>query len=364
MADKPKGKWAESASAYRPGSATARGGAKATRPWHVDAAATASDEDAAGQAPLAWARTLPLDALEPDPDQPRRTFDDEALAELATSIREHGVLQPLIVRRKGEGAGYIVVAGERRFRAARLAGISEVPCSVLVGDSLREARLAQLAENLQREDLAPMEEALAVVRLAEIEELNQDDLGKRLGKSAAYISRIFAVSRIPSDEYDGFATSKPTMSVLYEYAQLRGDPDARRVAHELIRGGGTVRELETLRGRGAKRGSTARNAGGAKRGRPMAATAPLESLRRAARALGRLDAAAIRRLGVHDRTAILAAQAEIARWCVAAFGQDEQLGAAVRALEAALTRASGAPPSTPEDTAGRAGRKARSSRPR
>src|SRR3954469_12419888 len=138
MADKPKGKWAESASGYRPGSATARAGAKPTRPWHVDgpAAGEAPDAPAERDAPLAWARTLPVAALEPDPDQPRRTFEASALEELAASVREHGVLQPIIVRRKPDGgAGYVVVAGERRLRASRIAGLAEVPCMVLAGDS-------------------------------------------------------------------------------------------------------------------------------------------------------------------------------------------------------------------------------------
>src|SRR4029079_7890322 len=130
-------------------------------------------------------------------------------------------IEPDIVRRMLPPANaWFVVAGERRLRAARIAGLAEVPCMVLAGDSLREAKLAQLAENLQREDLAPMEEALAVVRLAEVEVLSQDDLARRLGKSPAYISRIFAVSRIPSAEYDELSTSKPSVSILYEYAQL------------------------------------------------------------------------------------------------------------------------------------------------
>src|SRR5262245_44146102 len=109
MAEKPKGKWAESASAYRPGSASARGG-KATRPWHVDTAPAGAEPERA--APLAWARTLPVASLEADPDQPRRSFEQAALDELAASVREHGVLQPLVVRRRIDGQGYVVVAGE------------------------------------------------------------------------------------------------------------------------------------------------------------------------------------------------------------------------------------------------------------
>jgi ParB family chromosome partitioning protein len=358
MADKPKGKWAESASGYRPGSAPARG--RPTRPWHVDAPSDEASAPAASpEVPLAWARTLPVRSLEPDPEQPRRTFDDAPLEELAASVREHGVLQPLIVRRNPDGdGGFVVVAGERRLRAARLAGLSDVPCMVLAGDSLRDARLAQLAENLQREDLAPMEEALAVVRLAELEALNQDELARRLGKSPAYISRIFAVSRIPSDEYTDLSASKPTMSVLYEYAQLRADDVVRARALALIRDGGTVRDLEALRGR--RPGRSAKPAG-ARRGRPTSSAAPIEALRRASRALAKLDR---RRVGAADLRAILAEQLELARWASAAVAGDAPLSAAVAALESALTRASAERPSTPEGTAGRAGRKGRSTRPR
>lgn len=356
MAEKPKGKWAESASGYRPGSAPAR----ATRPWHVGAPAPTPDavEDAAKSTPLAWARTLPVASIEADPDQPRRSFEPAALEELAASVREHGVLQPLIVRRAPDGPGYVVVAGERRLRASRLAGLAEVPCMVLAGDSLKEARLAQLAENLQREDLAPMEEALAVVRLAELDELSQEELARRLGKSPAYISRIYAVSRIPTVEYDDLSTSKPSMSTLYAYALLREDEATRATASALVRDGATVKELEALRGKPKK---AAGAKGAAKRGRPMSAAAPIEALRRAARALAKLDPAS-KRVTAADRRAILDEHASLARWAAEAF--DGEVAEAARALADAITRASGEPPSTPEGRAGRGGRRAPSSRPR
>jgi ParB family chromosome partitioning protein len=357
MADKPKGRWAESASGYRPTSAPAK---RATRPWHVDVAAGTAASEAEREAPLAWARTLPTDQIEADPEQPRRTFDDAAIGELAASLREHGVLQPLVVRRRADGAGYVVVAGERRLRAARLAGLAEVPCMVLAGDSLRDARLAQLAENLQREDLAPIEEAHAVARLAEVEGLTHDELARRLGKSPAYISRIFAVSRIETGDYDEISSAKPTMSILYAFAQLPAGSDVRRRAATIIREGGTVKEVEALRGRGARRTKTA----APKRGRPASATAPLEALRRAARALDRLDARAVARMTDDDRLALVEAHLEVARRAVALCGEDRDLADAVRRLERALTREFDARSSRSAGRAGRAGRKAASSRPR
>ncbi len=358
MAEKPKGKWAEGASGYRPGSSSARGASRATRPWHVETPDGSATEDAPGATPLAWARTIAVDQIEPDPDQPRRSFDQAALDELAASLREQGVLQPLVVRKRGEGIGYIVVAGERRLRAARQAGLQQVPCMVLAGDSLRDARLAQLAENLQREDLAPMEEALAVVRLAEIEALSQEDLARRLGKSPAYISRIYSVSRIESGEYDVLSTSKPSMSVLYEYAQLPAEH--RRAAADLIRGGATVRDLEELRGK-AKRRATANTS---RRGRPLKAAAPIEALKRAKRALLAIDATAARRLSDDDRYAILGEQLDLVRWAAETLGDDAAVGEAVRALDIALTRAFDERSSKRAGRGGRGDRKARSSRPR
>lgn len=355
MAEKPKGKWAESAATYRPGSASARADAKATRPWHVPAAGEAG----AGEAPsgtLAWARTLPVDALEADPEQPRRAFDPEALGELAESVRAQGVLQPLIVRRHPEHSGrFVVVAGERRLRAARMAGLTEVPCMVLAGDSLRDARLAQLAENLQREDLSPMEEALAVVRLAEVDRLSQEDLARRLGKSPAYISRIFTVSRIHAEYYELLSTSKPSMSLLYEFAQLPDDVVVRRRAIDLVISGATVREIEALRtGRVRKRATSA-----PRRGRPMKSMARAEALGRAVRQLG--DATSV---DARELTAIAEAQVTLARWMADAAGGDTELAEAAARLADALSRWSGAPPSKPAGTTGRAGRKAPSSRPR
>lgn len=359
MADKPKGKWAESASTYRPGSASARGDAKATRPWHVEGTAPGAEEPAEpGSGTLAWARTLPESLLDADPEQPRREFDATALDELAESIRSQGVLQPLIVRRHPDAAGrYLLVAGERRLRASRLAGLAEIPCMVLAGDSLREARLAQLAENLQREDLAPMEEALAIVRLAELDRLSQEDLSKRLGKSPAYISRIFSVSRLSSEDYALVSTSKPSMSVLYEFAQFAGDSTLRARAVELVRAGATVRELEALRSGGGR--ATKKSATASRRGRPMKAMARAEAVRRALRALGPatgVDAVELR--------AIAEAQVKLALWTAEAAGGDAEVANAAQALADALSRSSGGRSAKSEGTAGRAGRKATTTRRR
>ena len=124
---------------------------------------------------------LPLQKVEPNPDQPRRTFDEEELQALADSIAAHGILQPLAVRASG-GGFYQIIAGERRWRAARMAGLSEVPVVVLEADDRTVMELA-LVENLQRQDLNPMEEAEGYQRLMKEYGLTQEEAAARVGKS-------------------------------------------------------------------------------------------------------------------------------------------------------------------------------------
>ena len=131
-------------------------------------------------------RTLPLREIEPDPAQPRKTFSQESLAELAASIGEHGLLQPIAVRPQPSG-GYRIVAGERRWRACRIAGLTEVP--VIVRDVTdQEAMELALVENLQREDLDPVEEACGIRELMDRCGLTQEQAARRLGKSRSALA--------------------------------------------------------------------------------------------------------------------------------------------------------------------------------
>ena len=125
-------------------------------------------------------RTLPLADITPNAEQPRKNFNEESLRELAESIRRQGILQPLLVRPLGDG--YQLVAGERRWRAAKLAGLGKVPVIIRVMDD-KDVMAAALIENLQREDLNPVEEARALAKLQETLDLTQDALASRLGKS-------------------------------------------------------------------------------------------------------------------------------------------------------------------------------------
>ena len=135
---------------------------------------------------------LPPSVIHPNPNQPRSLFDPEGLDELAASIREHGILQPLTVR--GTEGGYELVAGERRLRAALLAGLTEVPCIVMQMDD-RESGLAALVENLQRQDLDFIEEARGISRLMELTDMNQEQTARLLGKSQSAIANKLRLLR-------------------------------------------------------------------------------------------------------------------------------------------------------------------------
>ena len=139
---------------------------------------------------------LPLDAISPNLDQPRSTFDERELRELADSIATHGLLQPLVVQ--SDGDGYRIIAGERRFRAARLAGLSTVPAVVRATQGLEHLELA-LVENLQRADLNPVEEARGYRRLMEAGGRTQEQVAQRVGKSRVTVTNALRLLKLPDD---------------------------------------------------------------------------------------------------------------------------------------------------------------------
>ena len=141
--------------------------------------------------------TLPLREIEPDPEQPRKTFDEQALGELAASIAEHGLLQPIAVRPRPRG-GYSIVAGERRWRASRMAGLTEVP--VVIKDvSDEQAMELALVENLQREDLDPVEEATGIRELMTRCGLTQEQAAQKLGKSRSALANSLRLLNLPEN---------------------------------------------------------------------------------------------------------------------------------------------------------------------
>ena len=177
--------------------------------------------------------TLPLREIEPDPGQPRKTFDDETLAELSASIAEHGLLQPIAVRPKPSG-GYLIVAGERRWRASRMAGLTEVP--VIVKDVTDEQAMElALVENLQREDLDPVEEATGIRELMTRCNLTQEQAARKLGKSRSALANSLRLLSLPETVLEllkgGFITighakvvlGLPTPELQEEAAQMIAD---------------------------------------------------------------------------------------------------------------------------------------------
>ena len=140
---------------------------------------------------------LPIAAISPNPDQPRTCFSREGLEELAASIQELGVLQPLSVRRSKNG-GYELISGERRLRASRMAGLTEVPCILVSVDSQGSSLLA-LVENLQRRDLNFVEEATALAKLIETYHLSQEEAARRIGKSQSAVANKLRLLRLPPE---------------------------------------------------------------------------------------------------------------------------------------------------------------------
>ena len=189
--------------------------------------------------------TLPLREIEPDPDQPRKKFDDESLAGLAASITENGLLQPIAVRPKRLGTGYLIIAGERRWRAARLAGLDEVP--VLIKDVTDEQAAAlALIENLQREDLDPIEVAEGCRQLIEKYGLTQETAAKRLGKSRSAVTNSLRLLALPDEvraQVSAGALSAGHAEVLLG---LPSEDLIRAAAQEITEKGLNVRQTEAL----------------------------------------------------------------------------------------------------------------------
>lgn len=187
--------------------------------------------------------SIPTALLSPNPNQPRRTFSPGELDELAASIREVGVLQPLTVRR-AEG-GWELIAGERRLRAAVLAGLTEVPCLAVEADDSRSTLLA-LVENVQRQDLDFWEEALALERLMEVCGLTQTEAARKLGKSQSAVANKLRLLKLPPDVLrdlrDGGCTERHARALL----RLPDGADQRKAADRVLRRRLNVAQTEEL----------------------------------------------------------------------------------------------------------------------
>ena len=186
---------------------------------------------------------IPIEELRVNPYQPRKYFNDEALAELAASIKEHGVFQPIIVKQSIKG--YEIVAGERRYRASKMAGLTSIPAIVRAFTDEQMMEIA-LLENLQRENLSAIEEAIAYKRMIEQLSLTQDELSRKVGKSRSHITNILGLLRLPKEVQQLVAEDKISMGHARVLSKLESDEKIIEMAHQIIESKLPVRELEVL----------------------------------------------------------------------------------------------------------------------
>jgi ParB family chromosome partitioning protein len=190
---------------------------------------------------------LGVDRLRPNDYQPRLQMDDAGLAELAASIKAHGVIQPILVRRAGDE--YRIIAGERRWRAARLAGLTSVPVIVKelsTDEAPRKVLELALIENIQREDLNPIDEAKAYRRLADEFHLTQDAMASAVGKDRATVANVLRLLRLPAEVQNDVASGALSMGHARALLALTSEADQLHGAREVKTRGLSVRETEAL----------------------------------------------------------------------------------------------------------------------
>ena len=189
-------------------------------------------------------QSLPIYKVEPNPDQPRKDFDPEELENLAESIRVHGLIQPLTVREMPTGY-YQIIAGERRWRAARLARLSEVPVVIIEADDRKAMELA-LIENLQRQDLNPVEEALGYKSLMEDYGLTQEEAASRVGKSRPAVANALRLLGLNPEVLELVRSGSLTAGHARAIASLKSEKKQQKAAKKVIALSLSVRQTETL----------------------------------------------------------------------------------------------------------------------
>lgn len=187
------------------------------------------------------AEEMPLSKIYPNPNQPRKNFDEQALRELADSIKKHGVIMPIVVNDDKNGR-YMIIAGERRYRATKLAGLKTIPV-IIRNYSEREIKEISLIENLQREDLNPIEAASAMKQLMVDYKLTQDELAERIGKSRPAIANTLRLLSLTSEVMQMVAEGRLSAGHARTLVPLAAD-DQLQFASEAVKSGMSVRELE------------------------------------------------------------------------------------------------------------------------
>ena len=186
---------------------------------------------------------IPVGDIRPNPYQPRKSFDKEALDELATSIRNYGVFQPIIVKKSIKG--YDLIAGERRLRASKLAGLETIPAIVkeFSNDEMREIALL---ENLQRENLTSIELAWAYKGIIDSLNIRQEDLAARIGKSRSHVTNTLGLLRLPDDVQDMVRDNKMSMGHARVLSKIEDDNKVEELAQKVIKDNISVRDLEDI----------------------------------------------------------------------------------------------------------------------
>ena len=186
---------------------------------------------------------ISLDEIRSNPYQPRKIFDEEALNELAESIKIHGVVEPIIVKKSIKG--YELVAGERRTKASRIAGLKTIP-AIIKNFNDQEMMEIALIENIQRENLNPIEEAMAYDNILKSSNMTQDELAKKFGKSRSYITNILGLLKLPETTKKYVEENKLTMSHARALSKLEDEEQIDRLADKIITEGLNVRTIENI----------------------------------------------------------------------------------------------------------------------
>jgi len=186
---------------------------------------------------------IPLSELRSNPYQPRKIFDEDALIELSESIKEYGVFQPIIVKKSIKG--YDIIAGERRVKASKMAGLETIPAIIR---DFSDAQMMQIAllENLQREDLTAIEEANAYKEIIDALQITQDDLSKKIGKSRSHITNMLGLLKLPKDIQELILTNKISMGHARVLSKLEDIDEVRELSTRVLKNNLSVRDLESI----------------------------------------------------------------------------------------------------------------------
>jgi len=201
------------------------------------------EEKIVNETPKEEITMIKLNELRSNPYQPRKIFNEEALEELANSIKEHGVFQPIIVKKSIKG--YEIIAGERRVKASLMAGLTEIPAIIRDFNDTQMMEIA-LLENLQRENLTAIEEATAYKKLQETLALTQEELAKRLGKSRSHITNMLGLLTLPSSIQEDVSSKKISMGHARVLSKLEDESQQQELVDKIVEEGISVRELEEL----------------------------------------------------------------------------------------------------------------------